>query len=76
MQPDVTGRVGFQVVFIQNIDRSRCFYNLGLILVLNQLIHRINSLPFSTARLSAAEIKRKLHCHPLLISISPGLAAA
>lgn len=46
------------------------FLQLGLILGLNQLICRTNSLPFSPARLSAAGIESKLHHHLLLISIS------
>lgn len=33
-------------------------------------------MSFSSARLSAAGIESKLHHHLLLISISPGLAAA
>lgn len=52
------------------------FGQLGFILGLNQLICRMNSLPFIPARLSATGIERKLHHHLLLISISPGLAAA
>lgn len=54
------------------------FLQLGLILGSKQLICRMNSLPFSPAGLSAAGTERKLHHHPLLVSISvsPGIAAA
>lgn len=51
------------------------FLQFSLILGLNQLTCRMNSLPFSPASLPAAGIERNLHHHPLLITISPGLAA-
>lgn len=54
----------------------RMYLQFVFILGLNQLICRMNSLPFSSARLSATGIERKLHHHLLLISISPRLAAA
>lgn len=54
----------------------KMFLQLGFTLGLNQPICRMNSLPFSPARLWATGIERKLHHHLLPISISPGLAAA